>query len=605
MKIILYAIALVAGPVFAVSGFHLSRPDESVLWPFAATAVAIGTSILANRKNALGRRATFLHFLTFAAIVAGLGYCIYEAAIIPRKVWFRGLRGLPLLKDIKGSFVIYSAWSEWLAAGALTLLLTLIWRWAAIVAGPVAKSHETRHVKAVRRRSGWMRFGEVRKLCRLKIGMPLGAYLGQVVKYAASAADSRLGGHHAVIAGTRAGKGVAAGLPAIIDHDGPVVVIDIKGENFAVCRRWRESLGRQQVVLNPFGLIDGKTSTFNPMMYPRQGAMMQRDIAVLADGLIMPIAGEARWISLGARDLTEAALELILTHEASDRRSLAILYDMLCGPQRDAMLAAWTEADQCGGRLAKAASILLSMGDRQRGAILGHIAESLSWLKYDAMQALTAPNGPHEFSYQAILEGMQDSWLVIPQDMTQALSGFMRVVLNTTLGAITRQDGKTRMAAKLLAVMDEFTRLGEMQKVIEIATIAAGAGVEAVFIAQDLGQLEETYGPNGAMTILGSCATTRIFGLGSGDIKTARWAESLLPEYRVRKRSRTRADGKISVTESEGKERLLTAAELLQLPAQYMLTRFRGKPGVILEQIVSHEHPAYRDRLDPNPVVRA
>lgn len=605
MRFVLFVLAGLSGVAFAAGGFHLSQPDQSVLPPFVIAAVAVSVSKLADMRNAVGRRATILHFLTFAAISVGLAYCLYEAAIIPRSVWLRGLRGLELIKRIWATFAFYSSWAEWLAAGVLTLLLVLFWRWAAIVAGPLAKIHSSSQVKAIRRRPGWMRFGEVRKLCRLKIGMPLGAYLGQIVKYAASATDSRLGGHHAVIAGTRAGKGVAAGLPAILDHDGPVAVIDIKGENFAVCRRWRESLGRRQAVLNPFGLIDGKTSTFNPMTYPRPGAMMQRDVAVLADGLIMPIVGEARWISLGAGDLTEAALELILTHETPERRSLAVLYDMLCGSQRDGMLVAWTEADLCSGRLAKAASVILSLGDRQRGAILGHVAESLSWLKYEAMQALTAPNGPQEFNYQAILDGMQDTWLVIPQDMTQALSGFMRVVLNTTLGAITRQDGKTRMAAKLLAVMDEFTRLGEMQKVIEIATIAAGAGVEAVFIAQDLGQLEEIYGPNGAMTILGSCATTRIFGLGSGDIKTARWAESLLPEYRVRKRSRTKADGKISITESEAKERLLTAAELLQLPAQYMLVRFRGKPGVILEQIVSHEHPAYRDRLDPNPVVRA
>ena len=154
MKIILYAVPAVVGVAFTAGGFHLSRPDESVLWPFVAAVAAIGASILANRKNALGCRATILHILTFAAIAAGLCYCVYEATIIPRNAWLHGLRGLELLRRIGAAFAYYSAWSEWLAAGALTLLLMLVWRWAAIVAGPVAKAHQTRRVKAIRRRSG-------------------------------------------------------------------------------------------------------------------------------------------------------------------------------------------------------------------------------------------------------------------------------------------------------------------------------------------------------------------------------------------------------------------------------------------------------------------
>ena len=75
---------------------------------------------------------------------------------------------------------------------------------------------------------------------------------------------------------------------------------------------------------------------------------------------------------------------------------------------------------------------------------------------------------------------------------------------------------------------------------MEIATIAAGGGVEAVFIVQDMATLESVYGPLDAKTLLGSCATTRIFGLGSGDDLTARWAESTMLTYARDKKSRSR-----------------------------------------------------------------
>jgi len=151
--------------------------------------------------------------------------------------------------------------------------------------------------------------------------------------------------------------------------------------------------------------------------------------------------------------------------------------------------------------------------------------------------------------------------------------------------------------------MDEFTRLGKMEKVMEIATIAAGGGVEALFIVQDMATLESVYGRDDAKTLLGSCSTTRIFGLGSGDDRTAKWAESTMKDYELVKTSNSRgSDGRTSIT-SAGQDRpLLSAAELLELPPPVMLCRFRGNPPVLLDLIISHEHAAYKGRLDPNPV---
>ncbi|WP_025091692.1 type IV secretory system conjugative DNA transfer family protein [Brucella intermedia] len=83
----------------------------------------------------------------------------------------------------------------------------------------------------------------------------------------------------------RAGKGVSVVNPAIIGHDGPVAVLDIKGEDFAVTRRYRLSLGRQVVVLNPFGVIEPSKASFNPLDYIRQ-AHLVRDIGVIAEGLV-------------------------------------------------------------------------------------------------------------------------------------------------------------------------------------------------------------------------------------------------------------------------------------------------------------------------------
>ncbi|WP_341353348.1 TraM recognition domain-containing protein (plasmid) [Rhizobium sp. T1470] len=43
-------------------------------------------------------------------------------------------------------------------------------------------------------------------------------------------------------------------------------------------------------------------------------------------------------------------------------------------------------------------------------------------------------------------------------------------------------------------------------------------------MTQDKGQIESVYGKGDTASILGSCVTTRIFGLGRAEFETANWA---------------------------------------------------------------------------------
>ena len=107
-----------------------------------------------------------------------------------------------------------------------------------------------------------------------------------------------------------------------------------------------------------------------------------------------------------------------------------------------------------------------------------------------------------------------------------------------------------------------------------------------------------------ALTLLGACATTRIFGLGRADAKTARWAESALPFKTVIRESKSRRDGTDDINRSETKERLMDAPAIQEMPASRMLCLISSNRPLFLEQIISHQHRAYRDKLDPNPTAR-
>ncbi|WP_386683041.1 type IV secretory system conjugative DNA transfer family protein [Loktanella sp. R86503] len=66
-------------------------------------------------------------------------------------------------------------------------------------------------------------------------------------------------GHLITIAPTGAGKGVASVIPAALRHQGDLVVVDPKGENFAVTSGRRIALGQDICLIDPFNVTNSNT----------------------------------------------------------------------------------------------------------------------------------------------------------------------------------------------------------------------------------------------------------------------------------------------------------------------------------------------------------
>jgi type IV secretion system protein VirD4 len=194
-----------------------------------------------------------------------------------------------------------------------------------------------------------------------------------------------------------------------------------------------------------------------------------------------------------------------------------------------------------------------------------------------------------------LLTGQADIYLVVPLDILGDMAGFFRLFKFLSLGAATRAGTARKNQPQLLMIFDEFTRLGRMNKILDLATVGAGLNVDGVFVVQDLSAFREAYGES-VRTILGASATTRIFGLGRGDDTTAKWLESVMPQKTVVTRSA--AEGTVEGQRGETPAPLISAAEILELPPNEMICLVRSHPPLKLKQIVSHEHPAYKNRMN-------
>jgi type IV secretion system protein VirD4 len=71
-------------------------------------------------------------------------------------------------------------------------------------------------------------------------------------------------GHMLTCAPTGSGKGIGAVIPNLLDYPGACVVLDIKGENYAVTSRYRRDvLGHDVYLLDPFGVTGAEAHGIN------------------------------------------------------------------------------------------------------------------------------------------------------------------------------------------------------------------------------------------------------------------------------------------------------------------------------------------------------
>ncbi len=443
---------------------------------------------------------------------------------------------------------------------------------------------------------------DIADLIRRDSGLPLGLTTGggRMVRYAKDDERGWIGGHHAVISGTRGGKGVSTIMPAIFDHDGPVVALDIKGELVDTTMVSRTAKGQRVVALDPFrtstaSRIDGqKPVGFNPMAFIRP-AHRSRDAAVLADGMIMPEQGSGAHFSDRARACLQVTIEVV--HELSEAPTLHEVRSLILNAGFLDTLTAWAETPTlAGGRAAELAGSFLGMGDKERGSIISTVAKSLEWTSADAMRGFLGVRTGIDL--ESLLRGNVDLFIVIPLDQVGPQAGFMRLMANLLLALMVQQNERHTAQKQVLFVADEFTRLGRLDRIVDVATVAAGINLEAMFILQDKGSLEAIYG-NAADTILGSCATVRLFNLGRGDSRTAEWASKLAGYRTIQTQSTSTAAGSktASTSSAEVREPLLTPSDILELPTHEMLCFIRGQKPLRLERILWYKDRRYKGYL--------
>lgn len=318
-------------------------------------------------------------------------------------------------------------------------------------------------------------------------------------------------GHLVTVAPTGAGKGVSSIIPALLTWRGPAIVIDPKGENYAVSARRRREMRQRVHVLDPFGVTDCiQPSALNPfdMLGPLRTASVD-DMRVLAHAALQRKTfgknNDPYW-DLRASALITEAIHYCIAHlprpTLNDVREVIETYDENASLDRYGPLPFPAHHE-----IQKPFMPAGMATDRTRICITSTAVDHLAFLTNGAVATSLCKS---TIDLKKVERGdPMTIYIVLPPDKLATQSKLLRLWLITLLNALSRRGMAPEVPTLLL--VDEAAQLGEVKEISTAITLMRGYGVKVWTFWQDLSQIQTTY-PAEWQSILNNSAFHQYFG---------------------------------------------------------------------------------------------
>ena len=533
------------------------------------------------------------------------------------------------------------AWLE--SLDDLTLALGLVSLAGLVVGTLLAIGHPLAFAGRLRQRTRRRAESELYGRARLLSGSDLrkltrtpGLLLGEMA--GARLVAWPLEGSAITLAPPRTGKGATIALnllsPGERGHGGSTITIDPRGETYCIVARRRRQLGRRVHLVDPFGMVANHARnfpqawlphvaslTYNPLDFIRSDeSAAVRDIGVLLDALMTPPSSDSHPSAVhfytSAREIIAGYVAWIRFREPEGARTLMRVRELVSqtAEEREGFAARVKAADRfCGGLAHQAVDRQSEVGKDEAGSQFSTIANQLAFLNFPELVSHTARS---DFDPSAIAEGDTDIFVVVPDDMVDAVRGWLRLWITIPNALANRH----AFARDLLLVIDEMPRLGYLKPVMDAYNLAAGKGVHFWCFAQSISALDATWGKGARKTLIDLAEVVQILGFPRTDapgaeelsraIGTATFespshslsgtvdASRLIPAS-----SRWQAGESMSLV----RERVVTPDELMTLAEdeQYVITAGKGirRDAIHIRHARYWTRPDTRSLADPNPFV--
>ena len=418
---------------------------------------------------------------------------------------------------------------------------------------------------------------------------------------------------------------------------GSTVIVDPRGELYFVAAKRRKAMGRNVVLMDPFGEVaklaeefkgrvdvpTTKSATFNPLDFIRGGDEGMSDIFSLLGGLL----------SEPARQGADNAKHFYESAKAECAGKMAWVYDMgISGGQGTLPLSEvrqWVTPsegeekmlrDKVGmeptlgwGLPRRALERMDRVGEAERGSNFSSVANQLDWVLVPELAVSTAVS---TFDPMQLADGNTDLFLVVPESKLEIAKAWLRMWVAVADAVPERQlehDGIT-------IVLDEAPRLGYLKPVMDALYMAAGKGIRFIVISQTESALELVFGKESMRVVTDLLEVLQILEFPRANpefadrvsktighatfVNRSKSASGTVAGADVLRREQSSQEG---VNESVVKERLVTPEELMMLSVdeQVVLTnsKIAGREAMRLNLVRYWERKDMKDLAAPNPYV--
>lgn len=477
-----------------------------------------------------------------------------------------------------------------------------------------ASAHASLHGSA-----RWATFHEIEKMgVFAKSGVYIGGYWHKAKKKLLYLVHD--GAEHILaFAPTRSGKGVGLVIPTLLGWRHSTVVLDIKGENYALSAGWRRKyLHHICLRFDPSSLSN--SVKFNPIEEVRFGTDHEvGDAQNLALMISDPygLGFKSHWDRQAYSLIT--GLILFDLYEASQEGATANLPRvalLLSDPKRSqeelfvAMFNCPHEVVASVGR------DMMDKPDEERGSVVstanGHLV-----LYKDPIVSKNISRSEFKLSDLMNHEKPVDLYLVLNPKDKQRLMPIIRILMAqivTVLCPELQFEGgrpKENYKHRLLLLLDEFPALGKIEVIGNALGFLAGYGIKAYLICQDLEQLLNAYGEKENIT-----SNVHIQAVyAPNKPRTAKYISDACGVTTVVKKSISFSGNRLGLflkntnqNLQEVRRELLTPDEVRRLPAPQkegskitkagdMLIFVAGQPPIYGRQILYFLDPVFTERV--------
>lgn len=366
---------------------------------------------------------------------------------------------------------------------------------------------------------------EVRRAFRKAGGIPIGFFAGRLLFHSRQAGALLIGG-----AGS--GKFVSVLSHIMADQgrgrDQPprYAILDPKGELAAVIGRGLVHAGAHVYCINPYrlhGLPDHSVALLAHLV-PGSPLLVADSRRVAMTLLPDSGGGEARFFEQKAQNWLDALLRGLV--HLNGEVSFLSLYDLVgmirAAPdswaQQSESMAAKGEPD-----LAVTYAEMLGMAEDSRktyDSVMAEISNALAFMADPALQRTFTGKAASDFTLDVLTAGDGRSvyvFLIMPAELIAQNAALIRQFFSTLRTLKQRKPE----APPVNLVLDEAARLGRFPEIAEFHSIGRGFGLSPLAVYQDIGQIRDNLGPNGAMTLSASADVEIYLGGGISDLDTA------------------------------------------------------------------------------------